>query len=423
MTHKLTMPGIAGDAIRRAFMLGVCISACGVVFYPGPAGITFAGGFFINGAVLEPAMQEKVKAALLKLKEAPADIAAIEVLLSVEPQVVKTVGTNQHFSGNDPLRNEALQWCQTLQPVEVLVACLDKGSDAAIHWALRQIVWRSSNGGFDEKSQARLMPGIEKALVKSAPATRAQAVRTLVNCLPSERRLSFLKGLLKDQPDEVIAAVIEGLAPIHEIIPEIEVIVSKWLKTAEDPMLLNACCSYWWLAKGRQSEAAVNADEIAPFERLAAHADATVRGSVTRALSGETIADQPRAVAILLRLTSDKDSLVQWHAVRSLRHANTLEVNARLREIFAAPPSLDLRAAAIEVLGVFGKENLPLLVEAAKTDPEPGVRQNAVYALRMIGTPEAGAALEVAVKDADANVQREAREQLEWYRKEHSKKP
>jgi HEAT repeat protein len=58
-------------------------------------------------------------------------------------------------------------------------------------------------------------------------------------------------------------------------------------------------------------------------------------------------------------------------------------------------------------------------VKAAKTDPEPTVRQCAVYALRIIGTPEAGAALEAAAADADANVKREAREQLEWYRKEH----
>gem|GEM_PF-3237436 len=404
-------------------MLGLCIAASGVVFYPGPAGIAFAGRFSINGDALEPAMQEKVKAALLKLKESPADITAIEVLLSVEPRLVYFVGTNQHFSGTDPLRNEALLWCQTLHPAEVLVACLEKGADPAIHWALRQIVWRRSNGGFDEQSQAQMMPGIEKALVKSAPVTRAQAVRTLVICLPSERSLPFLNGLLKDQPDEVIAAAIEGLAPRHEINQEIEGIVSKWLKTTDNPVLLHACCSYWWLTKSRQSQIVIKVEEIAPFERLAGHVDATVRCSVTRALSGEVMAGQPGAVAILLRLTSDKDPLVQWQAVRSLRNAKTPAVNARLHELFALDQPADLRAVAMEVLGVFGKKNLPLMVKAAKTDPEPGVRQKAVYALRMIGTPEAGAALEVAANDSDANVQREAREQLEWYRKEHSKKP
>ena len=423
MMRNFTKIGIVGGPIRRALMLGLCIAASGVVFYPGPAGIAFAGRFSINGDALEPVMQEKVRAALLKLKESPADIAAIEVLLSVEPQMVEFVGTNQYFSGTDPLRNEALQWCQTLQPAEVLVACLDKGADPAIHWALRQIVWRRGNGGFDEQSQSRLMLGLENALAKSTPATRAQAVRTLINCLPSERRLPFLQGLLKDQPDEVIAAAIEGLAPRHEINPEIEVIVSKWLKTTDNPVLLHACCSYWWLTKSRQSQLAVKVEEITTFERLAGHADATVRCSVTRALSGEVMAGQPGAVAILLRLTSDQDPLVQWQAVRSLCDANTPEVNARLHELFALDQPAELRAAAVEVLGVFGKSNLPLMVKAAKTDPEPGVRQNAVYALRMIGTPEAGAALEVAAKDSDANVQREAREQLTWYRKEHSQKP
>lgn len=400
----------------------LALVACETAVFPGPI-IVSGVKQFIDSAPLDPSMQEKVEAALSTIKETPDDIAAIEVLLSVDPRVVGAVETNQIFLGGDSLRGKAVDWSQSLQPVEALVACLDKGSDAAVHWALRQISWKWSNGGYDEKNLARLMPGIERTLVKAAPATRAQAAHTLTRCLPFERRQSFLQGLLKGQPDEVIAAAIEELAPRHEINPEIEVIVSKWLKTAEAPVLLNACCSYWWLAKGRQSEAAVKADEIAPFERLAAHADATVRSSVTRALSGETIADQPHAVAILLRLTSDKDPLVQWHAVRSLRHANTPEVNARLREIFAAAPPLDLRAVAIEVLGVFGKENLPLLVQAAKTDPEPAVRQNAVYALRMIGTPDAGAALEVAAKDADKNVQREAREQLGWYRKEHPKKP
>lgn len=403
-------------------MLGVCIAVYGAFFHPGPAGTAFAVMIQHDAKTLDPAMQEKVRAALLKLKDSPADLAAIEVLLSIEPDVAKAAGTNWLFSSTDPLRNEALQWCQTLQPTEALVVCLDKGSNTAVHWALRQVAWRRSNGGVDATIQARLMPGIEKALAKSAPATRVQAVRTLVIFLPSEGRLAFLKGLLKDQPDAVIAVAIEELASMSEASPEIEVIVSRWLKTSEDPVLLKACCRYWWLAKGRPPQPAVKAEEIAPFERLAGHADAAVRGAVTGALSGKAMADQPGAVAILLRLTSDKDAMVQGDAVSSLRHANTPAVNARLHELFAMDQPLNLRAAALEVLGVFGKENLPLLVKAAKTDPEPRVRQNAVYALRIIGTPEARVALEVAAKDPDANVRKEAREQLEWYRKEHSKK-
>ncbi|WP_395745649.1 HEAT repeat domain-containing protein [Prosthecobacter sp.] len=398
------------------------MAACAVVV----CGAALAGVSFIDGNPLDPEMQEKVRAALARLKQAPADTAAIETLLAVEPQVVDAVGTNHAFSGTDPLRNEALQWCQTLQPADVLEGCLDKGSNAAVHWALRQIVWRLHNrkdkDGFDEKGLARLLPGIERALTQAEPATRAQAVRTKVHCLPDAQRAPFLQGLLQGQPDEVTAEAIAGLVNKREVNAEIEVIVARWLKTSENPVLLNACCSYWWLVKSRHS-VEVTAEQMAAFERLAALPDITVRCAVTRVLAEVATPERPRMVGLLLRLTSDKETRVQHDAIRALRHANTAQVKGRLLELFALDQPAELRTAAMEVLGVFGGENLPLIIQAAKTDPERGVRQNAVYALRIIGTDEAGAALEVAAKDADVNVQREAREQLEWFRKEHGKKP
>lgn len=369
-------------------------------------------------------MHEKVRAAAEKLKTSPDDIAAIEVFLSVEPRLVEAVGANQHFAGTDSLKNEALIWCQTLQPAEVLAACLDKGSDAVVHWALRQIVWRRYNGGFDKENQARLLPGIERAVSRASPATRAQAVRTLLYFLPSEGKLPFLTSLLKDQPDEVSAAAVEGLTSwVHQSTPESEALVIQWLKNSDEPLLLKTACGHWALMKRDDALLRrLKAEEIAPFERLAGHGDTAVRISVISALDGEDNAAQPAAVAILLRMTHDPDPRVQWYAVRSLRDSDTPEVNARLHEFFALDQPAELRAAATEVLGVFGKENLPLLIKAAKTDPEPTVRQRAVYALRIIGTPEAGAALEAATQDADENVRREAREQLQWYRKEHPTK-
>lgn len=400
----------------RSFAKIMSLTACGVAFQAATAGV-----HSLDGNPLDAKMHEKVSAAAEKLKRAPDDIAAIEVFLSVEPRLVETVGTNQHFAASDPLKNEALKWCQTLQPAEVLEVCLDKGSDAATHWALRQMVWRRHNGGFDEKSQARLMPCVERAVSKALPATRAQAVRTLLHFLPSEGKLPFLTGLLKDQPDEVSSAAVEGLTSwVHQSTPESEALARNWLKSSQDPLLLKTACGHWALMKRDDALLRrLKAEEIAPFERLAGHADEAVRIAVIGALDGEDNAAQPAAVAILLRMTHDPDPRVQWHAVRSLRDSNTPEVNARLHELFAPDQPVELRAAATEVLGVFGKENLLLLVKAAKTDPEPTVRQRAVYALRIIGTPEAGAALEVAAADADANVKREAREQLEWYRKEH----
>lgn len=403
-------------SLARSFIKIMSLAACGVVFQAAAAGV-----LSLDGNPLDATMHEKVRAAAEKLKTSPDDIAAIEVFLSVEPRLVEAVGTNQHFTGTDPLKNEALIWCQTLQPAEVLAACLDKGSDAVVHWALRQMVWRRYNGGFDKENQARLLPGIERAVSKASPATRAQAVRTLLHFLPAEGRLSFLTGLLKDQPDEVSAAAVEGLTSwVHQSTPESEALARQWLKSSQDSLLLKTACGHWAMMKRHDAELRrLKAEEIAPFERLAGHVDAAVRISVISALDGQDNAAQPTAVAILLRMTHDQDPRVQRHAVRSLRHSNTPQVNARLHEFFALDQPAELRTAATEVLGVFGKENLPLLVKAAKTDPEPTVRQCAVYALRIIGTPEAGAALEAAAADADANMKREAREQLEWYRKEH----
>jgi HEAT repeat protein len=402
----------AKEFVREAVLW---IAVWHVAFCPGLAGTAFGQIVHFDPTALDPAMRARVQAALVKLKESPGDISAVETLLAIEPRVVEAVGSSKFFTSSDPVRSQALKWSQELQPAEVLVTSLEKGSDAAVHWALRQIVWRRSNDWFDKESLARLMPGIEMALVKPPPATRAQAVRTMMVCLPLEHRTGFLKGLLKGQPDEVMAAAVDE---VRQSDPDVEVIVAKWLNASDDPLLLRACCTYWWLVKS-QSTSDVKESEIVAFERLAGHQEATVRRSVTLAVQAAATPSGPRMVGILLRLTFDEDSSVNWNAARALRNANTLAVNARLRELFATGQPPTLRAAAIEVLGIFGKDNLPLILSAAKADKDPSVRQNAVYALRQIGTPEAAQGLEAARRDPDEGVRREAQTQFEWFRREH----
>jgi HEAT repeat protein len=394
------------------------IAVCHMAFCPGPAATAFGQIMYLDFSALDPATQERVRAALVKLKESPGDISAVETILAIAPRVLETVGTNQYSSSSDPVQNQALKWIQSLQPAEVLVPCLEKGSNAAVYWALRQIVWRAGNDWFDKGSLARLMPGVEMALVKSPPATQAQAVRTMMVCLPEKDRAGFLKGLLKGHPDEVVAVAVEEIAnALRQSDPDVEVIVAKWLKASDDPLLLRACCTYWWLVKSR-STLDVKEAEIAAFERVAGHPDATVRGHVALAVEAVATPGRPRLIGVLLRLTTDKDSSVRHEAVRALRNANTGEVNARLRELFRTGGET-VRAAAIEVLGIFGKDNLPLILSAAKEDAYTGVRQNAVYALRHIGTPEAGKGLEAARRDSDKGVRDFAQSQFEWYRREH----
>ncbi|HEX8297202.1 MAG TPA: HEAT repeat domain-containing protein [Chthoniobacteraceae bacterium] len=412
--------GINTNEFRRIAVLWLAV--CHVAFFSGAAQMALGQRIDIDSTALDPAMQERVQQALVKLKESPGDIAAVETILAVEPRAVGAVGTNEWFWSSDPVRSEALTWSQKLQPAEVLVPCLEKGSKAAVHWALGQIVWRSYNGWFDEESLTRLMPGIEMALVKASPATRAQAVRTMMICLPVEKRKEFLKGLLNGTPDEVIAAAVEGLAAeLRESDHEAEAIVEKWLTASDNPLLLRACCTYWRLVKSR-STVDLKEEEITAFERLAWHPDATVRHSVALAIQSVATPDRPRMVETLLQLTHDKDSSVNWTAVRALRNANTPVVNARLRELFETDQPRNLRAAAIEILGIFGKDNLPLIVSAARADKEPSVRGTAVYALRKIGTPEAGEALEEARRDPDEQVRREAQTQFEWFQREHPTK-
>ncbi len=255
-------------------------------------------------------------------------------------------------------------------------------------------------------------------LAKSPPATQAQAVRTMMAFLPSEDQKGFLKRLLTGWPDEVVAVAVEGFASQRESDPEVEAIVAKWLNGSDNPSLLRASCSYWWLVKSR-SAPDVKEEEIAAFERLAGHGDATVRRDLTPAVEAGATPDRPRMIGILLRLTQDKDSSVSWRAVRSLRNANTPEVNAALRVLFKPDQPPHVSPAAIEVLGIFGKDNLPLILTAAQEDKDPSVRQNAIYALRKIGTPEAGEGLEAALQDSDEGVRREAQTQLGWFRNEH----
>jgi hypothetical protein len=425
VNRTITEPGSVDGAIRRSVTgakeltrVAVLWIALWHVSLPGLGGTAFGQVIHFDFTASDPAMKEKVQAALVKIKKSPDDISAVETLLAAEPSVVETVGTSQWFSSLDPVRSEALKWSQSMQPAEVLVSSLEKGSNAAVRWALGQIVWRRSNDWFDKKSVAKLMPGVERALAKSPPATQARAVRTMMVCLPEKDRTGFLKGLLKGQPDEVIAAAVDGFADNQrESDPEVEVIVAKWLNASDVPLLLRACCTYWWLVKSRSTPDVTEA-EIAAFERVAGHPDASVRGYVAFAVEAVATPDRPRLIGVLLRLTNDKDSRVKRDTVRALRNANTVEVNARLRELFTTDRET-VRAAAIEVLGIFGKDNLPLILRAAKEDTYTGVRQDAVYALRLIGTPEAGKGLEAARRDPDKGVRDFAHAQYEWYRKEH----
>jgi HEAT repeat protein len=229
----------------------------------------------------------------------------------------------------------------------------------------------------------------------------------------------FLKGLLKDQPDEVIAAAVEEFSNmLRDQDPEVDAIVTKWLKESDNPLLLHAGCMYWWLVKSR-SKPRVTEEDVAAFERLAGHQETRVRDISPWAISDVATPDRPRMVAIVLRLTRDMDTRVSGNATRALRNANTPEVNVRLRELFESHQPEEVRTAAIEVLGTFGKSNLPLILSAVKADKEISVRQKAVYALRQIGTPEAGRGLEEALKDPDDGVRREARMQFDWFRREH----
>lgn len=402
---------------RNSFWLAALVWQ--VIFFGCPLVTAFASGIHVTTSLPDPAKLQRVQAALEKLKKSPVDVSAVETLLAVEPRIVETIGTNMSFSEADPLLNRALIWSQSLQPAEVLAACLERGSSAAVHWALRQIVWRMSNGGFDQERLKRLISGVEKALTKQPPATQAQAARTMLSCLESNKRMTFLEGLLKGRPDEVLAVAVNAFASARQANPDVESLTAKWLASSDDSLLLEACCSYWWQVKSRTTPV-LKEEEIIAFERVAKHPHAAVRHHVALAVEAIATPEQPRVVGILLRLTRDKDPSVVCIATRSLRNADTPEVNLRLHELFAIDQPQDIRAAAIEMWGVYGKANLPILLSAAKTDKAFLVRMHAILALRQIGTAEAGNALEELSKDPDEQVRREAQTQLEMFRKEHT---
>jgi HEAT repeat protein len=82
-----------------------------------------------------------------------------------------------------------------------------------------------------------------------------------------------------------------------------------------------------------------------------------------------------------------------------------------------------MRAAAIEIMGIFGTDNLPFILRAAIQDKDPFVRLRAVYGLRHIGTPQAVQGLKLVSQDPDPVVRKEAETHLEWLRGEQAPRP
>ena len=401
---------------------------------------TLASASILDSTPLAPETEQNVLVAMKILRHLPSPdtAAAVDTLLGVRPSVAVSMGRGPVYGSTDPAAKQALEWLQKLQPADVLADCLEKGSDRVINWALRQIVWKRAHGWFAPASLPRLKAGVAKALEEALPATRAQAVRTMVLFHPDNVEPKFLKPLLQDPSDEVAAAALTCLTRSNS---EVDALVTAWLQTSDNSTLLQACCNYW-SRKLRHSSSSPPEEVIDAFERLSQHRDLKVRRAVAYAIENAATPAQPRLVGILLRLTYDKypkgeprrliadahpgDAvppgviLVAWDAVMCLRNANTPEVNARLQELFAQDQPEQIRMAAIEILGVFGKPNLPLIIEAAKNDPLPEVRWVAVYDLRLIGTPEAGLALKATQNDPDSKVSKQAKVQYGWFQKEHA---
>ena len=96
-------------SIRAALLLTTLFGAASC---PRPMGTAFGQVAHFDLDELDPATQEKVRAALTKLKESPIDVSAVEALLAIEPRVAETVGTSEVFCSNAPVKSQALKWIQ-----------------------------------------------------------------------------------------------------------------------------------------------------------------------------------------------------------------------------------------------------------------------------------------------------------------------
>src|SRR5262249_44017000 len=128
------------------------------------------------------------------------------------------------------------------------------------------------------------------------------------------------------------------------------------------------------------------------------------------------------AAPALLDALRDKDTNLRHQAVWALRsiQADSEIVVPALAKIFKGDSNTQVKIAAIQVLSQYGGKGLTIMLDALK-DKEPGVRQQAVWALQNVRDADAETIIPALAKlfkeDPDVNVRRSVVQTL-WRHRE-----
>ncbi len=121
--------------------------------------------------------------------------------------------------------------------------------------------------------------------------------------------------------------------------------------------------------------------------------------------AGETVAPPPDPAASALEKLKSEDAMMRRQGAEALGRLRRAEFIATLLPVLADPHPF-VRAAAVNALGLLRGPVSPRFAELLdpKKEPDASVRQAAATNLAFLGDPTAGAALILALKDAQPGV-------------------
>ena len=316
-------------------------------------GICFAGGLIGDDSKIEdPKLRAKIARATESLRESGSGLAALEVLVGFFGEaVVDTVCSNVSYSFSDPTKKEAYIAILDWYSLEFLDKTLRQGSDLARYWALRKLWHQQMNsrpepddnykrlaarGGIvNDAAKTKIRETVLKVAKEATPRTRGFAIFVVARVRLVENLRAFLEDNLNDENAAVVAAAISGLADIRGGDLELDDTVWARLENAKDEELVVACLDYLWLddrtsldeRKQRILEGLLDNPRVGKYGLRSLRwgfvsPRSRVLQALARALSERATPENPRMIALLLRLAQEKDKRVRRGAIRSLRNAS-----------------------------------------------------------------------------------------------------
>lgn len=223
--------------------------------------------------------------------------------------------------------------------VHVLLPCIDAAADLA-------------------RTGTRPIRRLAVEALGAVPA--APAVRALVDAASDRELLGDVAASLADHDTPMARAALVGLLDARPDAPSRNDLIIELGRMGGD-------------------------EAYAAVVRQLLDATAATRAAVAQALAGFATSD---AETILRELAADRDELVRLHAADALACVGTAASVDVLRTLAARSTDPVVRQSAVRALGALGEPAGRDPVTAAMSDPDPGVRAQAVESLVRLRIPD-----------------------------------